>query len=367
MKFIHTADLHIGAKPDADRAWGPAREDAVRHALERMADICDQEGIDLLLIAGDLFHFPPTEAMLKETDTWFARMPRTRVVITAGNHDYLRPGCAFSRHAFPSNVTLLAQPCLQTVSFPELGVDVSGFSYDCEILRENPAEGVQPPRSGLRHILMLHGGDREHAPVNFAAMQNAGWDYIAMGHIHKPSLNEAGKAAMPGTPEPLNRNETGEHGFYQGEMDARGLTLAWRRFSRFLYTDLNINITPDATQSGLEALLRKRLQTDGSEVCRIILSGRRDPALVFDRDALLRLGPVSDVIDRTLPDYDWDAFAERPEQDILRRTIRALAPDETDEAADGGTDGEAPLRQKALYYALDALLASESKRQEVLR
>ncbi len=358
MRFIHTADLHIGAKPDADRAWGPAREDAVRHALERFADICGQEEADLLLIAGDLFHFPPTEAMLKEADAQFARMKRTKVVLTAGNHDYLRPGCAFSRHVFPENVTLLAGPQLQTVSFPEWGADVSGFSYDGEILRDNPAAGVRPPRNGLRHILLLHGGDPDHAPADVTALKDAGWDYIAMGHVHRPSLNEAGKAAMPGTPEPLSRNETGEHGFYLGEMDAGGLTLAWRRFSRFTYTDLRITITPETTQASLEALLRRRLQADGSEVCRLILTGRRDPAVRFDSGALLDLGPVSGVIDETLPDYDWDFLAERPEHDLLRRAVRELAP------ADGEED---PLRQKALYYALDALLASEGGKQEVTR
>ncbi len=359
MRFIHTADLHIGAKPDAERPWGPAREDAVRHSLERFADLCNQEEADLLLIAGDLFHFPPTEAMLKEADRQFSRMTRTRVVMIAGNHDYLRPGCAFSRHTFPPNVTLLAGPGLRTVSFPEWGLDVTGFSYDSEILRDNPAEGYQPPRNGLRHFLLLHGGDRDHAPVNSAALQEAGWDYIAMGHIHRPSLNEAGKAAMPGSPEALDRTETGEHGYYQGETDASGLTLAWRRFSRFTYTDLKINVTPEVTQEALESLLRRRLKTDGSEVCRVLLGGRRDPAVHFDREALLRLGPVSDVRDDSVPDYDWEAFAERPEQDLLRRTIRELAP--------SGPDAEDPLRKKALYYALDALLASESGKQEVLR
>ena len=90
-----------------------------------------------------------TEAELKETDYLFSQLSITKVVLTAGNHDYLRPGCAFSRHAFPANVTLLAGPQLQTVSFPEFGADVSGFSYDSEILRENPAEGVRPPRAGV--------------------------------------------------------------------------------------------------------------------------------------------------------------------------------------------------------------------------
>ena len=38
MRFIHTADLHLGAAPDRDRPWGPARADAVRADLAALAE-----------------------------------------------------------------------------------------------------------------------------------------------------------------------------------------------------------------------------------------------------------------------------------------------------------------------------------------
>ena len=359
MRFIHTADLHIGARPDADRPWGPLRADALRRSLEGFVDLCNQEEADLLLIAGDLFHRPPTSAQLKEADYQFSRLKKTRVVMIAGNHDFLRPGCAYSQHRFPEHVHLIRESFPVTLAFPDLGLDISGFSYDGEIRRDNPLEGFAPPRSGLRHFLLLHGGDRDHVPFSLSGLRSAGWDYIALGHIHKPALNQGAKAAMPGSPEALDKTETGAHGFYLGNMDEKGLSLDWREFSRFSYTELTINITPETTLGSLEALLRKRMKQDGSEVYRLQLKGRRDPGLLFDAEALLRLGPVSDVRDETLPDYDWEAFGQRPPQDLIRRTLTALAPQE-----DGPED---PLRQKALYYALDALLASEKKTQEVLR
>ena len=66
MRFIHTADLHLGMLPDKDKPWGPARADAVRTSLLRLTEICAREDVDLLLIAGDLFHAPPTERELKD-------------------------------------------------------------------------------------------------------------------------------------------------------------------------------------------------------------------------------------------------------------------------------------------------------------
>ena len=359
MRFIHTADLHIGARPDAARPWGPSREEAIRHSLERFVDLCNQEEIDLLLIAGDLFHFPPTQGMLKEADYQFSRLKNTQVVLIAGNHDFLRPGSAYSEYSFPEHVHFLRGTLPQVLAFPAWGLDITGFSYESEIRRDNPLASYRPPRNGLRHFLLMHGGDRDHVPFSFADFKGAGWDYIALGHIHKPSLNQEGKAAMPGSPEALDRTETGVHGYYRGEMNSRGLSLDWRPFSRFSYTELKINLTPETAQGSLETVLKKRMKTDMSEVYRLRLTGRRDPELFWSPDLLEALGPVCDVLDETRPDYAWEALEERPPQDMVRRLIQSLKADEN--------DPQAIIKEKALYYALDALLASEKKKREVLR
>ena len=102
------------------------------------------------------------------------------------------------------------------------------------------------------------------------------------------------------------------------------------------------------------------MKTDGSEVYRLLMSGLRDPAVYFDPDALLRLGPVSEVQDNTRPDYVWESFTERPVHDLLACTVRALRP--------GEDDPDRVLKEKALYYALDALLSSGKKAgEEALR
>ncbi len=360
MRFIHTADFHLGAAPDKDKPWGPARADAVRRSLAEIVEICNREQADLLLIAGDLFHRPPSEAELKETDYLFSRLAITKVVLIAGNHDFVRPGCTYTVHRFPENVFFLSSPQLSVLSFPQWNLDLYGFSYDSEKRPDNPLTDFTLPTDGKRHLLLMHGGDAEHVPFRLNALQEMGWDYAALGHIHKPSVSSDGRIAMPGTPEPLDRSETGPHGYYLGELTAQKFTLSWRTFSHFEYSDLKINVTPEMTQASLEALLTKRLKPDYSEVCHIILNGRRDPSMSFDCGALERLGAVSEVTDETLPDYPWDTLAERPAHDILSRTIRALKPDED--------DPEAAIKQQALYAAMDALLhSSRQGGKEALR
>ena len=350
MRFIHTADYHLGARPDKDRPWGPARADAVRRSLAEMIGICNEKQADLLLIAGDLFHRPPAEAELKELDYLFSRLKLTKVVLIAGNHDFVRPGCSYTEHRFPENVFFLSSPKLTVLPFPQWNLDIYGFSYDAEKRTDDPLADLVLPQDGRRHILLMHGGDAEHVPFRLSDLKAMGWDYAALGHIHRPSVSADGRIAMPGSPEALDRSETGPHGYFLGEISAQKFSLSWQTFSHFEYSDLKINVTPEMTQASLEALLARRLKPDYTEICRVILSGRRDPAMSFDCAALERLGPVSEVLDETQPDYPWELLAQRPAHDILSRTILALKPEEK--------DPEASLKQEALYFAMDALLHS---------
>ena len=50
MKLLHTADWHLN-----DRLGRIDRTDDLRRAVERVAAICHDEAIDVLIVAGDLF------------------------------------------------------------------------------------------------------------------------------------------------------------------------------------------------------------------------------------------------------------------------------------------------------------------------
>ena len=102
------------------------------------------------------------------------------------------------------------------------------------------------------------------------------------------------------------------------------------------------------------------MKTDGSEVYRLFLSGRRDPAMVPDPELLERLGPISDIVDETQPDLPWEEWAARPSHDIMARLCAALSAEEGAE--------DAALRRKALTYAAEALLSTVKRPgEEVLR
>lgn len=361
MRFLHTADLHLGAVPDADRHWGKERADAVRTSLMRLIDLCIREDVDLLLIAGDLFDAPPLTQELKDVNFLFSTLPHTKVVLIAGNHDFVRPGSAYSEFCFAPNVFFLSGSAPQTVSFPQWNLEVHGFSYDCQELTDRRLETLSAPRDGKRHILLAHGGDSLHLPFRTARLAEQGWDYIALGHLHRPATALEGRLAFPGSPEPLDRTETGEHGCFIGELKADRFSVEWRRLSDFRYTELTVNLSPETTPAALEALIRKRVQDASREVFSLTLAGRRDRSFRPDTEALCRIPNVAAVKDTSEPDYPWAEWEKRPEHDLLGRYIRALAP------AEDTPPAEAALRRRALDLGLEALLDTASAGKGVVK
>ncbi len=99
MRILHTADWHL-----ADRLGRIDRTDDLRKAVERVADYCRAEKVDVLLVAGDLFsELAGPDALreaikhLQETFQPFLRDGGTILTLT-GNHDK-ENFCQTLRHA----------------------------------------------------------------------------------------------------------------------------------------------------------------------------------------------------------------------------------------------------------------------------
>lgn len=85
MRVLHTSDWHIGK-----RLQGKDRLGEQRAVLEEIARICDAEGVELVLVAGDIFdtYLPSSEA----EDAFYDAVKRIAgadrcVVLISGNHD----------------------------------------------------------------------------------------------------------------------------------------------------------------------------------------------------------------------------------------------------------------------------------------
>ena len=81
MRFIHLADVHLGAVPDRGCPWSSRREEEIWETFRRVIAGIRENPVDLLFIAGDLFHRQPLLRELKEVNNLFSTIPDTRVYL----------------------------------------------------------------------------------------------------------------------------------------------------------------------------------------------------------------------------------------------------------------------------------------------
>ena len=106
MKFIHIADIHLGTKSDRERIRGEKQEQYGWKAFSEVIDRAKAQQVQILLIAGDLFHRQPLMRELKEVNSLFSKIPQTQVVMIAGNRDYLTAESCYRTFHWGENVHL---------------------------------------------------------------------------------------------------------------------------------------------------------------------------------------------------------------------------------------------------------------------
>ena len=355
MKFIHCGDLHLGMKPDADRPWGPERARAVAESLQKLVAAARAEKVQLLLIAGDLFHHQPLLRELKEAAYLFSTIPETQVVIIAGNHDRIRESSAVLSFQWPGNVCYFTEEALTSAFFPSLNTEVWGFSYHSREITENRLAGFTAPENDRIRILLCHGGDAKHLPMDFRELAGAGFSYCALGHIHRPHVVSTAQIVYCGSPEPLDLTESGPHGYYLGEIsDATRQveTLSFVPLSEVQYISLVAEVSPASPNAELQSGLAGEMEKRGARnIYRVKLRGMRDPDLSFDLEPLKDRFRVVELLDESEPKYDFSRlFAEHP-SDMIGFFVQALDKPEMSE-----------LDKKALYYGVHALLQTTEER-----
>ena len=353
MKFIHIADVHLGAVPDSNQPWGTLREKEIWNSFENIIHICNTEKADLLLIAGDLFHRQPLVRELKEVNYYFSKLETAQVALMAGNHDYIAARSYYQDFAWDNRVHMFINDTMECVEYPELGVAVYGFSYHSRDISEALYDNVKPSQNSQFNILLAHGGDEKDIPMNRRKLMDSGFDYIALGHIHKPEII-TDKMAYPGSLEPLDKNETGERGYILGEIirDEQGkekTTIQFIPNSFREYKRVQLSVTQDSTNGALLDQAREMIRTMGEQhIYSFTIQGIRDEFLHFDKEAIKNIGNVLEILDESVPDYDFDTLYRENSDNMIGLFIRKIRENTNQDE----------IAKKALYYGIEALLGS---------
>ena len=270
IRFIHLSDIHIGllthGKLNPSTGYNTRFEDILK-CLDHVLETAAGESVDLILIAGDVFHrenpLPVEEIEFARRIGKVAGRDGARVVIVLGNHDYSSSGTGASAvEIFPAldieGVTIARKPGLIRVNTNNGMVQVAclpwagrGALLSREEYRSLSSQELQSEIE-RRLITIIHSlaekTDR-NAPavllghvaargaklsgteldtlltsdpvVPVSALADRAFQYVALGHIHRfQNLNEGDvpPVVYSGSIERIDFTEEKEQkGFVLGE------------------------------------------------------------------------------------------------------------------------------------------------------
>ena len=233
MKFVHTADWHIGMKFgsfDPEKA-----KEARRERLDagiRVVELANMQQADFIIVAGDLFHDNSVDrSLVMETASILSKF-KGNVFIIPGNHDPLVPGSVWDHH--PSweryrNVKIFRDnepeflggcvlyPCVATAKYnsndPTAWID---------------AKGLDQISIGIAHgNLDTLQNEPKDSPIAKDAASSSGLDYLALGHWHSTIIGDqlgAKRMAYSGTHETGSFGERDSGYVLVVEIESRGST-----------------------------------------------------------------------------------------------------------------------------------------------
>ncbi len=236
MRILHTADWHL-----ADRLKQIDRTTDLRRAVQRIADYCDTESLDVLVIAGDLFSELARPEALQEALAHLSQTFRPflmrggTIVAIAGNHDndiycetlrrafqlaapnLARPGDLVPNgrfylitrpvhftlrgaHGWPTQFVCMPYPTTSRYLRDSTGSDYSSFDERCQLLRATFIDRLKAMRMELNPeqpcLLVAHVNVLPRRPISlFRDMGDEdivvdspevtdNWTYVALGHLH---------------------------------------------------------------------------------------------------------------------------------------------------------------------------------------
>lgn len=267
-KFAHMSDIHLGAHRE------PALRELERKCFAESVDLCIKEGVDFLLISGDLFHVGiPDLSVVNDAVKKMRELRDAKIPIYAiyGSHDYTPTGTSvidiLDTAGVLTNVMRWSMVDgrirLKVVTDPETGAKLTGIaarkigleSKYYEILDRESLE----KESGFK-VFAFHSGITQFKPDHLSEMETIGiesfpkgFDYYAGGHIHA-----RGEYRLPGYtrvvfPGPLftgygardlEATARGEkRGFYFVDFDDKFRQMHFAALESFLGAYLEIDVT----------------------------------------------------------------------------------------------------------------------------
>lgn len=369
-KILHIADVHLDSPFSLfDVKKAQVRRNELRGTFTSIMMYAKTRETDIVIIAGDLFD---SEFVTKDTVnlivSQFEDNPSCKFVITPGNHDPITLQSAYMKTKFPDNVYIFSSEELEKISFDDIGVDVYGYAFTSKEYMKNPLEKRVKLDMEKINILAAHtdlGKGEGYAPFSAQDVENIGFDYAALGHVHAGSeIKRAGNSyyAFCGCPEGRSFDECGVKGgiFINVETDGGEKKFSFERprFCKRRYEMTDVDLSSMSTNDEMYAEIKKKIVSQGygkDTLLRVRLTGLVAPTARFETDKIdpSELGLFYiEISDNTLPLLDYEEL--KNDISIKGALFRELLP-----RLQSDDEKERKIASMALKYGLSALTGAD--------
>ncbi len=298
VRFIHAADIHLDSPMLQLEQYDGAPADEIRlstrQALTNLIDYAINQGVDFLLIAGDLYDGDWRD---HNTGLFFAKEARRLreanipLYFISGNHDAqskLTKALPLPENPDGSPMQLSSKR-VDRVELDRLGVVIHGRGFRKQAETDNLAEKYPAAVSGMFNIGMLHtslqgaSGHAPYAPCTPAQLADKGYDYWALGHIHQRenrAIDDSCPIVFSGNTQGRSVRECGAKGCVLVELDeGHPAKLTFHSLDVCRWHICELDITSVSNLDDVMQQFCERLETihesDGprTSIVRLVLSG----------------------------------------------------------------------------------------------
>jgi DNA repair exonuclease SbcCD nuclease subunit len=327
MKIIHCADVHLDSRLSAnlDDSKAKMRREEILNTFLRMIDYGAEQGVEAILIAGDLFDTMRVRASVRNAvESAIRKHPDIQFYLLRGNHE--ASGFLDALETVPENLKLFGEEWTSYVLNPsgagnivltgaELTAGGAGLLYSSLVLDNDHF-----------NIVMLHGqqnnymGKNQAETIALGELRNKGIDYLALGHVHEyhmEELDKRGKWCYSGCLEGRGFDECGEHGFVLLDIDEESLTYKCEMipFAGRKFHVKEVDVTGCMDSSEMADVIGDALaQSDfhPKDMVKVVLTGQVDVSceknLEFMTRRLEDLFFFIRLYDETKLSVDYDSF-----------------------------------------------------------
>jgi len=283
MKFVHIADMHFDSPfiALADKGnLGEQRRIEQRKIFKKVIEYIKENEIEYLFISGDLYeHQHIRKSTIEYINNLFKQIENTKIFISAGNHDPYLKKSYYTTFNWNKNVHIF-KPEIEKIELED--VDIYGYGFNDFYCSNSNIENLQIENSEKINILVIHGTldgsnaeDMQYNSMSTTILKQKGFNYIALGHIHKNNFEKNSKIIYPGSTISLGFDELGEHGMVVGEINTSENKIEFIKLDETEFVEKEINCTEiNSTEELVEKI--NEIEIEENKLYKIILIGKRN-------------------------------------------------------------------------------------------